>query len=103
MQSHRDVCIDQDQEILSFELGLGWAVKMKKDDFIGKEHWKKRLKNGPEWEFVIEIEWAQLEKHYRRLALRQMFLLPLEGLNYLSCIVALNKWDMQPAVHGLQY
>ena len=59
-----------------FELGLGWAVKMKKDDFIGKRALEKELKNGPEWEFVgIEIEWAQLEKHYRRLALRQVFLL----------------------------
>ena len=53
-----------------FELGLGWAVKMKKDDFIGKRALEKELKNGPEWEFVgIEIEWAQLEKHYRKAGL----------------------------------
>ena len=53
-----------------FELGLGWSVKMKKDNFIGKRALEKELKNGPEWEFVgIEIEWDQLEKHYRKAGL----------------------------------
>ena len=35
-----------------FELGLGWAVKMKKNDFIGKIALEKELDRGPEWEFV---------------------------------------------------
>ena len=53
-----------------FELGLGWSVKMKKDNFIGKRALEKELKNGPEWKFVgIEIEWDQLEKHYRKAGL----------------------------------
>jgi aminomethyltransferase len=53
-----------------FELGLGWAVKMKKDDFIGKNALKKELDRGPEWEFVgIEIEWSALENHYRSVGL----------------------------------
>ena len=53
-----------------FELGLGWAVKMKKDDFIGKNALKKELERGPEWEFVgIEIEWSELEDHYRNVGL----------------------------------
>ena len=43
---------------------------MKKDNFIGKRALEKELKNGPEWEFVgIEIEWDQLEKHYRKAGL----------------------------------
>ena len=53
-----------------YELGLGWAVKMNKDSFIGKRALEKELKSGPEWEFVgIEIEWNQLEKHYREAGL----------------------------------
>ncbi|MDP6168877.1 MAG: aminomethyltransferase family protein [Candidatus Marinimicrobia bacterium] len=53
-----------------FELGLGWSVKMKKDDFIGKRALEKELKDGPEWKFVgIEIQWDELEKHYRQAGL----------------------------------
>ena len=53
-----------------FELGLGWAVKMNKNDFIGKNALKKELDRGPEWKFVgIEIEWSDLEEHYRRVGL----------------------------------
>jgi len=53
-----------------FELGLGWAVKMKKDNFIGKNALEKELVKGPEWEFIgIEIKWDQLEKHYREVGL----------------------------------
>ena len=53
-----------------FELGLGWAVKMKKNDFIGKIALEKELDRGPEWEFVgIEIEWSELENHYRNAGL----------------------------------
>ena len=53
-----------------FELGLGWAVKMKKNDFIGKNALKRELDRGSEWEFVgIEIEWDDLENHYRNVGL----------------------------------
>ena len=53
-----------------FELGLGWAVKMKKNDFIGKTALEKEIQRGPEWEFVgIEIEWSELENHYRNAGL----------------------------------
>ena len=53
-----------------FELGLGWSVKMKKDDFIGKRALEKELINGPEWKFIgIEIQWDELEKHYRKVGL----------------------------------
>ncbi|HIB05830.1 MAG TPA: aminomethyl transferase family protein [Candidatus Marinimicrobia bacterium] len=53
-----------------YELGLGWAVKMKKKDFIGKQALEREVTRGPEWEFVgIEIEWTELENHYRNVGL----------------------------------
>ncbi len=53
-----------------FELGLGWSVKMKKDDFIGKRALENELDRNPEWNFVgIEVEWDALEKHYRKVGL----------------------------------
>ena len=53
-----------------YELGLGWAVKLKKKDFIGKKALEKELEQGPEWNFVgIEIQWPELEAHYRSAGL----------------------------------
>ena len=53
-----------------YELGLGWAVKMKKKDFIGKKALETELNRGMDWEFVgIEIEWDELESHYRKVGL----------------------------------
>lgn len=53
-----------------YELGLGWAVKMKKKDFIGKKALKAELSRGPEWNLVgIEIEWEELENLYRDVGL----------------------------------
>ena len=53
-----------------YELGLGWAVKMKKKDFIGIKALKAELSRGPEWNLVgIEIEWEELENLYRDVGL----------------------------------
>ena len=53
-----------------YELGLGWAVKMKKKDFIGKAALEVEVGRGPEWDFVgIEIQWHALEKHFRKTGL----------------------------------
>jgi len=53
-----------------YELGLGWAVKMKKKNFIGKKALKAELSRGPEWNLVgIEIEWEELENLYRKAGL----------------------------------
>ncbi|MBT3478630.1 MAG: aminomethyl transferase family protein [Candidatus Marinimicrobia bacterium] len=53
-----------------YELGLGWAVKMKKKYFIGKKALEAELARGPEWDFVgIEIQWHELEKHFRKAGL----------------------------------
>jgi aminomethyltransferase len=53
-----------------YELGIGWAVKLKKKDFIGKNALEKEHIQGSEWQFRgIEIEWNALEKHYRKMGL----------------------------------
>jgi len=53
-----------------YELGRGWAVKMKKKDFIGKRALEAELDRGSEWEFVgIDIHWTELEDHYRKVGL----------------------------------
>lgn len=53
-----------------YELGLGWAVKLKKKNFIGKTRLLEEFENSSEWSFVgIEIEWAGFEKHYRSAGL----------------------------------
>jgi len=53
-----------------YELGLGWAVKMKKKDFIGKRALEAELARRSEWEFVgIDIHWTELEDHYRKVGL----------------------------------
>ncbi len=53
-----------------YELGLGWAVKMKKKYFIGKQALEREVTRGPEWKFVgIEIQWTELENHYRNVGL----------------------------------
>ena len=53
-----------------YELGLGWAVKINKKYFIGKQALEREVTRGPEWEFVgIEIEWTELENHYRNVGL----------------------------------
>ena len=53
-----------------YELGLGWAVKMKKENFIGKQSLLKELNHKSGWSFVgIEIEWPEFEKHYRNVGL----------------------------------
>ena len=51
-----------------YELGLGWTVKMNKEDFIGKR--ALQLSQKPKWQFVgIEIDWESLEKHYQKFGL----------------------------------
>jgi len=53
-----------------YELGLGWAIKMKKKDFIGKRALEAELARGSEWDFVgIDIQWTALEDHYRKVGL----------------------------------
>ena len=53
-----------------YELGLGWSVKLKKKNFIGKARLLEEFENSSEWSFVgIEIEWTGFKKHYRAAGL----------------------------------
>ena len=53
-----------------YELGLGWSVKLKKGNFIGKTRLLEEFENSSKWSFVgIEIEWTGFEKHYRAAGL----------------------------------
>jgi len=53
-----------------FELGLGWAVKSKKTDFIGKKALLKEKNSQGLWKFCgIEIQWGALESKYKKIGL----------------------------------
>jgi aminomethyltransferase len=50
------------QNSTPFELGLGWAVKMEQDNFIGRSALKEKNKAESAREFVgLEIDWVDLE------------------------------------------
>ena len=62
--------IIESQKSSPYELGLGWTVKMKKKDFIGKQALEVEADRRPQWSFVgIEIQWDDLEQHYRSAGL----------------------------------
>ena len=53
-----------------FELGLDWTVKMKGNDFIGKNALALEITAPSNWKFRgIEIEWEPLEKQYKQAGL----------------------------------
>ena len=53
-----------------FELGLGWAVKLNKIDFIGKQALNLENSSQSKWEFRgIEIQWEHMEKQFRSVGL----------------------------------
>ena len=47
------------------DIGLGWAVKFGKHDFIGRRKLEELGSGNSKWQFVgIEIDWDDLEKVY---------------------------------------
>jgi aminomethyltransferase len=53
-----------------FELGLGWAVDLRKSHFIGREALANESLHSPTWSIVgLEIDWHSLEDKYRRVGL----------------------------------
>jgi aminomethyltransferase len=53
-----------------FELGLGWAVRLEKDYFVGREPLLDEWKRGPAWAFKgLAIEWDSLESVYAEFGL----------------------------------
>lgn len=55
----------EDQKSSPYELGLGWAVDLKKANFIGHKALRAEKTNGSEWAFVgLHVDWVSMEKLY---------------------------------------
>jgi aminomethyltransferase len=53
-----------------YELDLGWAVNLNKEQFVGKQALAAESARGPQWQFVgIEIGWKGLERLYAEVGL----------------------------------
>jgi aminomethyltransferase len=51
------------QKSSPYEIGLGWAVSLDKDDFVGKRELECERKNGSPRSFVgLEVDWRDLER-----------------------------------------
>ena len=58
------------QKSTPLQLGLGWAVKLEKENFVGRRALLEEKWRGPAWQFVgLEIQWEALEKAYREAGL----------------------------------
>lgn len=52
------------------ELGLGWAVDLRKERFVGRSALEEEAKREPQWEFTgLEIDWTSFEALYARVGL----------------------------------
>jgi aminomethyltransferase len=59
-----------DQTSTPFELDLGWAVNLDKDNFVGKRALVDAARRGPAWRFVgVEIDRESLEQLYADVGL----------------------------------
>ena len=48
-----------------YEVGLGWSVKLDKEDFVGKQELVREKSRGSQWQFVgLEVDWKALEALY---------------------------------------
>jgi aminomethyltransferase len=53
------------QKSTPYELGLGWAVKLEKGNFVGREALRKEKERGAAWATVgLEVQWEPLEALY---------------------------------------
>ncbi len=53
-----------------FEIGLGWAVKMDKQNFIGRKALWEEKKRGSTWQFAgFEVDWNELETLFNKFDL----------------------------------
>ncbi len=60
----------ESQKSSPFELNLGWAVKLKKDFFVGRNALIAEQGRGPEWRFTgITVDWDALESLYAAVGL----------------------------------
>ena len=60
----------ESQRSSPFELDLGWAVNLKKEQFVGRSALAAEAARGPQWQFVgIEVEWDSLERLHAEVGL----------------------------------
>ena len=60
----------ESQKSSPYELGLGWAVDLRKERFVGRSALAEEAKREPQWEFTgVEIDWMSFEALYRRAGL----------------------------------
>ncbi len=59
-----------DQKSSPYELGLGWAVDLNKDRFIGQKALAAEKKQGSPWTFIgVAIDWPDLERLFDQVNL----------------------------------
>jgi len=55
------------QKSSPFELGLGWAVSLDSDSFIGQKALRAEKERGSTWAFIgLDIDWVDLERLYNK-------------------------------------
>ena len=70
--------IIEDRKSSPFELGLGWAVKLDKPGFVGRDALLAEKARGPQWELKgLEVSWESMEALYGAVGLPPQ--LPSEG------------------------
>ncbi len=57
----------EEQKSSPFEIGLGWAVDLEKEDFVGRRALIEERRRGSAWRLVgLEVDWNDLEAVFRR-------------------------------------
>lgn len=60
----------ESQKSSPYELDLGWAVNLDKENFVGRQALAAEKERGPQWQFVgVEIGWEGLERLYADVGL----------------------------------
>jgi aminomethyltransferase len=68
ISAHR--ALIESQKSSPFELNLGWAVSLDKENFTGKRALAAEKERGPAWQFVgVEVDWEPLERLYSAVGL----------------------------------
>jgi aminomethyltransferase len=57
----------EDQKSTPFEIGLDWAVDLRKKDFVGRKALQAEKERGSKWGlYGVEVDWDSLEAQYER-------------------------------------
>ena len=63
-------CLSEEQKSSPYEIGLGRAVELDREPFVGQLALRREAARGPRWNVVgIEIDWRELEALYDRAGL----------------------------------